>query len=70
MTYDEWKTTDPNDIEGCTECEDDAIPGRDMCKACLAAYHGPDNDKDLDTYSDADARYRQDMTDAGRGHLL
>jgi hypothetical protein len=47
INTDAWRFgDDPDGVELCTECDEEAQPGRDLCIQCFADYHGPDNDLD------------------------
>lgn len=75
LNTDVWRFgDDPENVddgsEACLKCGLRPDYADELCFTCHAAEHGPDNDADLDPFSDADMRYRQDMKDAGRGHLL
>ncbi len=76
LNTDVWRFGDDPEGEDageiCSSCagEFSSLQHGGLCRRCYQAEHGPDNAADLDPFSDADMRYRQDMKDAGRGHLL
>ena len=66
MTYDDWKTTEPyepsQEDDTCEECgnhEDE----------CECDQEPPEPDYGYVPHEET-ARYREEMIDAGRGHLL
>ena len=68
MTYDDWRTTEPlephPEDELCEECGEYVTE----C-ACGDELEPPEPDYGYAPYEET-AKYREEMIDAGRGHLL